>query len=236
MAPGRGLFEPADGRPTRVLLVVAHPDDECMFFTPTLLALRESGADVHALCLSTGNAAGLGRTRAEEMAKSCASFGICEDRASVVDDPCLQDGPRENWDHDHIADVVAEHVRRWGINKLVTFDPYGVSGHPNHGAACRGVRRFAARERSSGRAVQAYELESVGLLRKYIGPLDVPLHAALAALGVRRAAGEEMAVALRAGPAAALRAMRCHASQLVWFRRLFVVFSRFVYLNVLRPA
>lgn len=38
----------------RVLMVVAHPDDECMFFGPTIFRLCEQGADVHILCLSTG--------------------------------------------------------------------------------------------------------------------------------------------------------------------------------------
>lgn len=39
---------------TRALLVTAHPDDECMFFAPTVLQLVESQAAVYLLCLSTG--------------------------------------------------------------------------------------------------------------------------------------------------------------------------------------
>jgi len=39
----------------RVLFVIAHPDDECMFFAPTILALTRSGQyDVFLLCLSSG--------------------------------------------------------------------------------------------------------------------------------------------------------------------------------------
>jgi hypothetical protein len=40
--------------PRKVLLVTAHPDDEAMFFVPTITALRASDADVVLLCLSTG--------------------------------------------------------------------------------------------------------------------------------------------------------------------------------------
>ena len=36
-------------------MVVAHPDDETMFFGPTVCNLVRSGADVHVLCLSTGD-------------------------------------------------------------------------------------------------------------------------------------------------------------------------------------
>ena len=40
--------------PKRVLLVTAHPDDECMFFGPTIAHLIREGHEVFILCLSTG--------------------------------------------------------------------------------------------------------------------------------------------------------------------------------------
>ena len=43
-------------RNKRICLLIAHPDDEAMFFSPTLLALtnEDSGNHVKILCLSTG--------------------------------------------------------------------------------------------------------------------------------------------------------------------------------------
>lgn len=39
----------------RVLIVTAHPDDECMFFGPTILSLtRQPNCQVYLLCLSKG--------------------------------------------------------------------------------------------------------------------------------------------------------------------------------------
>lgn len=40
----------------RICLLIAHPDDEAMFFSPTLLALTDErlGNHVKILCLSTG--------------------------------------------------------------------------------------------------------------------------------------------------------------------------------------
>ena len=39
----------------RVLLIIAHPDDECMFFAPTVLSLGKSvRAELFLLCLSEG--------------------------------------------------------------------------------------------------------------------------------------------------------------------------------------
>lgn len=36
------------------LIVTAHPDDECMFFLPTVVNLLERGIPVYLLCCSTG--------------------------------------------------------------------------------------------------------------------------------------------------------------------------------------
>jgi GlcNAc-PI de-N-acetylase len=46
----------------RILLLIAHPDDEAMFFAPTLLALTnpDLNNEVKILCLSTGMCSGTG--------------------------------------------------------------------------------------------------------------------------------------------------------------------------------
>lgn len=43
-------------RNKRICLLIAHPDDEAMFFAPTVLALTEPGLGNHVkiLCLSSG--------------------------------------------------------------------------------------------------------------------------------------------------------------------------------------
>ena len=38
-----------------VLLITAHPDDECMFFSPMLLQSIGAKSQVHVLCLTNGN-------------------------------------------------------------------------------------------------------------------------------------------------------------------------------------
>jgi hypothetical protein len=41
-------------RPLRVLLVIAHPDDETMFFTPAIVDMQRRGCELFLLCCSTG--------------------------------------------------------------------------------------------------------------------------------------------------------------------------------------
>lgn len=38
----------------QALILTAHPDDECMFFSPTILSLRKQDVHVKSLCLSSG--------------------------------------------------------------------------------------------------------------------------------------------------------------------------------------
>ena len=38
----------------RVLLITAHPDDECMFFAPIIITLTQANVEVVLLCLSEG--------------------------------------------------------------------------------------------------------------------------------------------------------------------------------------
>lgn len=80
----------------RVLLLTAHPDDECLFFTPTvssLLAppsvtdLPERNVELYSLCLSAGNADGLGDVRRDELSRSLDVLGIPEGRRWLVDHP-----------------------------------------------------------------------------------------------------------------------------------------------------
>lgn len=67
------------------LLLTAHPDDECMFFAPTVLA----HPNISALCLSTGNADGLGATRAKELIRSYSALGVPPEHIFHIDDPCV---------------------------------------------------------------------------------------------------------------------------------------------------
>lgn len=92
--PSRPLFE------LPVLLLTAHPDDEALFFAPTVLALSDwirkadpgplyqgltSDILIHDLCLSIGNSEGLGPIRFQEFVGSCQILGI--ENGTVVDKP-----------------------------------------------------------------------------------------------------------------------------------------------------
>ena len=98
-------------RSVKVLLVIAHPDDEVMFFTPALLTLIETGHHVSILCMSSGNFEGMGSVRINELIKSAAVFQITAKDVHIIDDTRLQDGMTNDWPTSVIADIVLNYIK-----------------------------------------------------------------------------------------------------------------------------
>jgi len=209
-------------RNKRVLLVIAHPDDECMFFGPTIINLAANGSDLRVLALTNGNYEGLGDVRQRELLASCAVLGVVEASVRILHDLALPDHPTERWALPSVAAHVRTCVLDWDIATVITFDRYGISGHINHISTHYGVRQALGHGWGVAHGVQALELTTVGLVRKYLGPLDM----VISAFGPH---------VCWVAPARLRAAMRQHASQLLWYRRLYVLFSRYMYVNTLRP-
>jgi N-acetylglucosaminylphosphatidylinositol deacetylase len=221
--------------PSRAIgLVIAHPDDECMFFTPTVAHLVASGWQVHVLCLSSGNADGLGRVRTKELDASAKLLGISS--VTLIDDEQqLADGMHRDWS----PEVIHRHVEAFCTDKklttLLTFDDYGISGHPNHISTYHGVRSFLSSQHRDG--VVGYELRSTPIWRKYAGVLDAALSwAEERTMAMFSRGSERVHFVSLLQPGLVHRCMVAHASQFVWYRRLFIVFSRYTYVNTLREV
>ncbi|PIL23526.1 hypothetical protein GSI_14838 [Ganoderma sinense ZZ0214-1] len=225
--------------PSNVLLLTAHPDDECMFFAPTIIALQETPLqhplNLHSVCLSVGNADGLGDIRRRELEGSLDVLGIGEGRRWVIDKPELQDNFTVEWDPEVIADTLRPYVLEHRIDTILTFDHHGISSHPNHISLPKGAAHLL-RTLPKKHHPRLFALVTVPLREKYLGVLSPLL--ARASLGLMtqgdddgRVAAVAVAVADLEGYARAHRAMRQHRSQLVWFRWLYVSFSRYMWVN-----
>ncbi|KAJ7621192.1 LmbE-like protein [Roridomyces roridus] len=252
---------PSNGFTGNVLLLTAHPDDECMFFAPTILALaaREQPSDkrqkdkssLYSLCLSTGDADGLGAIRPNELEKSLDILNIDSTKRKIIDHPDLQDNFTAAWDAQIIADVVQPFVVENHIDTILTFDRHGISGHPNHKSLPLGVKELIPQ-------VRLYTLISTPPVQKYVGifapilakidlhfnrllhSLEIQLERVLVALDIsvssptpdteRREPVPVFVAGIREYWLA-VQAMRAHSSQLVWFRWLYVGFSRYMWVN-----
>lgn len=158
-----------------LLLVIAHPDDESMFFSPFLISLKErDDITVHVLCLSKCNDDS--NVREEELKKACPILGIHEENIYFEDYVDGSDVCKKyfnfhyrlimiiKWDPKDIADKISKHYNRLNVDIVVTFDYYGVSGHKNHIQCFNGVKNF--KNNKGGK--KFYKLLSSPIFLKYI--------------------------------------------------------------------
>ncbi|KAM9539165.1 N-acetylglucosaminyl-phosphatidylinositol de-N-acetylase isoform 1-T1 [Salvelinus alpinus] len=206
----------------RALFLTAHPDDECMFFAPAILRLVELNASVHLLCLSQGNYYNQGFQRREELLDSCAVLGIPASQVTIHDCKELPDNPNVEWSISMASSLILKHIRAHSINLVLTFDGRGVSGHSNHTAIYKAVSYLA----SIGNIpddCSLLSLSTIGVLRKYLSFLELPISWLLPS--------DLCCVIGSKGYVQAKRAMLCHRTQLLWFRYLYIWFSRYMIIN-----
>jgi len=247
-------------RNKRICLLIAHPDDEAMFFAPTVLALTDPslGNHVKILCLSSGDADGLGETRKKELAKSGLALGLRqEDDVFVVENPEFKDSMTTTWDKTKIATLLssafAPNLTKPMTNKsldaptatidvLITFDKLGISSHPNHISLYHGARHFIASliHNRPGWAspVDLYTLTTVPLVRKYSGFLDSIISLLVMTVQKKKMGDHPSPLMFLSGPkeyGVAWKAMTAaHVSQMKWFRYGWISLSRYMTVNDLR--
>uniref|UniRef100_H2YEQ2 N-acetylglucosaminylphosphatidylinositol deacetylase n=1 Tax=Ciona savignyi TaxID=51511 RepID=H2YEQ2_CIOSA len=203
------------------IFVISHPDDESLFFAPTILELQERKVNVHVLCLSTGNYYGKGVVRSKEFHESCAKLGLEQSNVYCLND--FEDGPNEEWNPKLVSKTLKIYLQKTRSKCLFTFDQHGISGHPNHIALNTAVKYMIRQE--INHSVDFYELQTVPLYRKYIQIIDIipTLFTAQPSHTIVASSYNEYLKSISS--------MLCHESQLVWFRWLVVMFSRNMWLN-----
>ncbi|KOS15835.1 hypothetical protein Malapachy_3486 [Malassezia pachydermatis] len=213
--------------PRHALVVTAHPDDECMFFGPVIQTLVRANVTVSALCLSEGNAEGLGSLRRHELFASYHALGVPNDHVTCLDDPQLPDSMELTWDPEHIRQLLLSYLSYRDIDTIITFDHQGVSLHPNHKAVYHGVQAMQARwPAEHGSRPKVWALVTLSWRSKFLGYL--------ASMGQLASTYDVLILTPWATYWQSLMAMRQHASQLVWFRYLYVLCSSYMHANAFR--
>ncbi|MDG4833233.1 N-acetyl-1-D-myo-inositol-2-amino-2-deoxy-alpha-D-glucopyranoside deacetylase [Solwaraspora sp. WMMD1047] len=166
---------PPPGR--RLLLVHAHPDDEAIGTGATMAHYAAEGAQVTLVTCTLGEegeihrpelaqlaaaeADQLGGYRIGELAAACAALGVTDHRflggAGRYRDSGMMglptnDHPRAFWraDLDEAAGHLVEIMREVRPQVLITYDPNGFYGHPDHIQAHRVAMRAAELATAAG--------------------------------------------------------------------------------------
>lgn len=213
----------------KCLVAIAHPDDESMFFLPLIDSLKDQGYTVHLLCFSNGNSS----VREDELKKAAAFLNI--DKFTVLDltSKGIVDGMKNEWNTATIGNTLLDYIKSETIEGLFTFDHHGVSGHLNHIALHKAVVNRPA----DFAGVKIYFLKSLPIFKKYF-PLLEFCHILAKEFWtlLREITGyvqstEEVFRFYNWNLVRVWTAMSLHYSQFVWYRKLFVLFSSYGFVN-----
>ena len=118
----------------RLLVVVAHPDDESFGLGAVLSTFVDTGTEVSVICLTHGEAStlhgvegDLSAIRAQELAAAANELGIAD---VVVKD--FPDGGLEHIDRQVLFSEVAALAIPRKPDGILAFDSSGVTQHPDH--------------------------------------------------------------------------------------------------------
>lgn len=213
---------------TSVNLIVAHPDDETMFFSPTLLQLHVNyppSVPLRVICLTNGDADGLGAVREQELRLSLQLLLPARNTSVIVEG--FEDGMGVEWDTQQVVATINRHVSD-ASPLLLTFDEHGVSGHINHVSCNTAVSALVEQREQPEQRFTALYLNSKRYFPPKYGSFVVDL--------ARIITGRQPPVFMSTFPQylLSLAAMcNAHASQMVWFRWGWWLASRFVFVNEL---
>lgn len=83
--------------------MIAHPDDETMFFGPTIRRLIRKGCQIHILCITSGDAEGLGTIRKRELTQAVMKLGIQSENLTILDMKDYSDGMKIKWEVEKLS-------------------------------------------------------------------------------------------------------------------------------------
>ncbi|XP_048617713.1 probable N-acetylglucosaminyl-phosphatidylinositol de-N-acetylase isoform X1 [Brassica napus] len=247
-----------DGNKKNVLFVIAHPDDESMFFSPTINYLASSGYNLHMLCFSTGNADGMGSIRKDELHQACAVLRVLSKLSKkgsmiillvievkkvflLIYISNVMQVPLEQLkvlDHPDLQDGFGQ---VWSHDFLAKIIGEEVSNHDIHTIITfdnYGVSGHCNHRDVHHGVLKFLQTNSERNIKAWeLASLNIfrkysgPIDIWLSIFSFKR--NPSKAIIINEQPWKSYKAMAQHLSQWVWFRKLFVSFSSYTYANTL---
>lgn len=127
-----------NSQPPRILCVYAHPDDETFCTGGTLAKYAAEGAELMVISATRGQAGQiqnasaatrrtLGAVREKELRLACKHLGV--QRVECWD---YMDGQLQDADPEQLTGDIVRTIRIFQPDIVITFDPTGAYGHPDH--------------------------------------------------------------------------------------------------------
>jgi len=134
------------------LIVTAHPDDETIFFGGLLISRPKS--DTHVICVTDGNADGLGEQRAKDFHSALEDLQVTGEMLSHPD----------KYEQRLDIEALIETLNNYSADEVYTHNALGEYGHPHHQDVCFAVHNsFHERARIFSTAYNNFPCKRVEL-------------------------------------------------------------------------
>lgn len=238
---------------TTVYYIIGHPDDEVMFFLPSLIENSKPKHNNHVkiICFSRGDAVdeSFGTIRSEELIQSARIMGVKQEDVFVLNK--YKDGMDIHWKEDDILASLSSIINPNDPVVLITFDAEGVSNHSNHISLFHGTKKHYKTKLSKNPDARLYVLKSLNFLEKYSFTLltNVELFVDhLSKLVMKNLLNIDINVSFFSSTTQSQKSLKFysdlnmlsvsyaamaygHFSQMVWFRYGWLIFSRYLTFN-----
>ncbi len=158
----------AEIKPT-LLAVFAHPDDESFGPGGTLAKYAAEGCNVHVVIATDGSAGSvedegytageesLSQVRSTELSNAAVELGVTTIWSLPYHDSGMRGAPENEYPEaliqqpiEHLTAEISEYITRLEPQVLVTHDPFGGYGHPDHVRCCEATTAAFYKVRSQG--------------------------------------------------------------------------------------
>lgn len=126
------------------MCVIAHPDDESFGLGPAIAKYAAEGVSVSVICATRGERGWMGAEQDNPGLEKLGQIREAELRTAVkvlgVSELTLLeyiDGEVDQAEPAQFISTLAHHLRRFRPQIVLTFDPFGAYGHPDHVAICQ---------------------------------------------------------------------------------------------------
>jgi LmbE family N-acetylglucosaminyl deacetylase len=140
------LFKLNISATSKILVIFPHPDDEVAFASGLMLKAQKLGAFVKVIILTHGEAStlrhglqpedNLAQVRENEFFESARILGVKEREIANFPDKNIESFGKE------IKELLETELILNSYTHIVTFEPFGVYGHPDHIALSKFVTEF----------------------------------------------------------------------------------------------
>lgn len=138
------------------LLVIAHPDDEALFFAG--LILNSPNISWTLICVTDANADNMGKKRKRDFLKSCRLLGI-----QKIYFGGLPDQFNKNLKTSDIIQKFDRLIKDQKFNKIYTHGILGEYGHPHHQDVSYAVHKYFYKQKVWSVCSNAYPRQKVNL-------------------------------------------------------------------------